>query len=259
MRPNALLTSFCLVLQGAPETWEGSTVIAARRLLPLGAALMLGACVDGQPSGPAVIVVPGSGKDFAAFQQDDAICRSHAAANTGYGDLTLTHTQGSNAAPSGTTGEAGTAWAAGTTSGVGTAAGAPAGSGTPTANASGASTPEPPDETVPNQLGYLQCMAARGDTVRPEPTGYAETANWYGYGYPFDYAYPYGYGYPYGFYDVGFIGVFGGGFHRGFFHDGGFHRGFFHGGGFHRGGFHGGGFHGGGFHGGGSHGGGGHR
>jgi hypothetical protein len=230
-------------------------VIAARRLLPLGAALMLGACAEGRPSGPAVIVVPGSGKDFAAFQQDDAICRRHAAANTGYGNPTLPHAEGLNAVPSGITGEAGSAWAAGTTSGAGTAAGAPAGSGTSGANASGAFAPEPPVATVPDQLGYLQCMAARGDTVHSEPTGYAKTANWDGYTYPYDYAYPYpyGYGYPYGFYDVGFIGVFGGGFHdsgfhRRFFHDGGFHRGFVHGGGFHRGGFHGDGSHGGGGH-----------
>jgi hypothetical protein len=234
MRANALLTTFCLVLQSARA---GSTVIAAPRLLPLCAALMLGACAEGRPSGPAVIVVPGSGKDFAAFQQDDTICRRHAAANTGYGDLTLPRIQGSNGAPSGAIEEAGTA------------AGAPAGSGTAAAKASGASTPEPPDATVPNQLGYLQCMAARGDTVHPEPTGYAETAYWYGYAYP----YPYGYGYPYGFYDIGFIAVFGGGihdrgFHRTFFHDGGFNRGVFHGGGFHRGGFHGGGSHGGGGH-----------
>jgi hypothetical protein len=228
-------------------------LIAAQRLLSVGAALMLGACAAGQPPGPAVIVVPGSGKDFAALQQDDTICRRHVAANAGYGDLALPHTQGSNAV--GATGKGGTARATGATGGVGTAAGAPAGSGTTAANASGASAPEPPDETIPNQSGYLQCMAARGDTVRTEPAGYAEAANWYGYAYPYD-GYPYGY--PYGFNDVGFIGVFGDGFHdrgfhRRFFHDGGFHRGFFHGGGFHRGGFHGGGFHGGGSHGGGGH------
>jgi hypothetical protein len=235
-------------------------MIAARKLLPVGAVLMLGACATGRPPGPAVIVMPGSGKDFAALQQDDAICRRHVTANTGYGDLALPHTQGSNALPAGvSTGAtgAGTATATGTTGGVGTAAVVPAGSGTTAANASGASTPEPPDETIPNQSGYLQCMAARGDAVRPEPTGYAETVDWYGYAYPYG-AYPYGYGYPYGFYDVGFIGVFGGGFHdrgfhRTFFHDGGFHRGFFHGGGFHSGGFHGGGSHGGGSHGGGGH------
>ena len=230
----------------------------ARRLLPLGAALMFGACASVPPPGPAAVVVPGLGKDFAAFQQDDTICRRHAAANTGYGDLAPPHTQGSNAATGGTTGEAGTARAAGTTSGVGTPAGAPAGSGAIAANVSSASAPEPPDETVPNQVEYLQCMAARGNTVSAEPTGYAEAANWYGYDYPYDYSYPYPYSYPYGFYGGGFIGVFGGGFHdrdfhRRFFHDGGLHRGFAHAGGFHHGGFHGGGFHGGGSHGGGGH------
>jgi hypothetical protein len=234
-------------------------VSTAQRLLPLGAALMLSACASGPQPGPAAIVVPGSGKDFAAFQEDDTICRHHAAANTGYGDLALPHTQGSSAAISGTPGEAGTARAAGTTSGVGVTAGGPAASGSTATNASGASAPEPPDETVPNQLGYLQCMAARGDTVRPEPAGYAEAANWYGDAYP----YPYGYGYPDGFYGdgfygAGFIAVSGGGFHdrdfhRRFFHDGGFHRGFIHAGGFHHGEGHGGGFHGGGSHGGGGH------
>lgn len=231
---------------------------AARWMLPLGAALMLGACVSGAVPGPAAIVMPGPGKDFAAIQQDDTICRRHAAANTGYGDLALPRTQGSNAAISGMTGKAGTARTAGTTNGVGTpagagttggvgsAAGVPAGSGAIAANVSGASAPEPPDETVPNQLEYLQCMAARGDTVSAEPAGYAEAPNWYWYGYP------------YGFYDGGVIVVFGGGFHgrnfhRRFFHDGGFHRGFAHAGGFHHGGFHGGGFHGGGSHRGGGH------
>jgi hypothetical protein len=233
---------------------------AARRLLPLGVALMLGACASEPPPSPAAIVVPGSGKDFAAFQEDDTICRHHAMANTGYGDRALPHRPGSNAAISGTPGEAGTARVAGTTSGVGVAAGGPAASGSAATNASGASAPEPPDETVPNQLGYLQCMAARGDTVRPEPAGYAEAANWYGNAYPYDYwyPYPYDYGFPYGFYGAGFIGVFGGGFHdrdfhRSFFHDGGLHRGFVHAGGFHHGEGHGGGFNGGGAHAGGGH------
>jgi hypothetical protein len=231
-------------------------VIAARRLLPVGAALMLGTCASGPPPSPAVIVVPRSGKDLAAFQLDDTVCRHHAAANTGYSDRALLRRQGSTNAASGTTGEAGTARAtAGTTSGVGTAARAPPDSGTTAVNASDASTAEPPDETVPNQLRYLQCMAARGDTVLPEPSGSAEGANWYGYDYSYDYPYPYpyGYDYPFGFYDGGFIGIFGGGvrdrdFHRRFFHGRNFHQGFLRGGGLHRGGFHGGGFHRGGGH-----------
>ena len=220
-------------------------MIAARRMLPLGAALMLGACVSEPPPGPTAIVVPGSGKDFAAFQQDDAVCRRHAASHTGYGDLRPPHAEGSHAVINSPTEEAGAA------GGVGT----PTDSGATSAHAPGTSAPEPPDETVPNQLGYLQCMAARGDTVRPEPAGYVEAANWYGTAYPYDYCYPYPYGcgYPYDLYGVGFIGVFGSSFHerdfrRRFFHEGGLHRGFVHGGGFHGGGFHGSGSHGGGGH-----------
>ena len=47
----------------------------------------------------------------------------------------------------------------------------------------------------------MQCMAARGDAVRPAPQPYAAAYPDYGcpyaYGYPYDY---YGYGYaPYGY------------------------------------------------------------
>jgi hypothetical protein len=84
----------------------------------------------------------------------------------------------------------------------------------------------------------MQCMAARGDTVRSVPAGYGY--DYYGYGYGAPYPYPtYAYldDYPYFYpgYDVFFGGV--GGFHRGFFHRGGFRGGFhggFHGGGGHR-------------------------
>jgi hypothetical protein len=58
-----------------------------RRLLPLGVTLMLGACASEPPPSPAAVIVPGPGKDIKAFQQDDVICRSHAATGAGYGDL----------------------------------------------------------------------------------------------------------------------------------------------------------------------------
>jgi hypothetical protein len=120
------------------------------------------------------------------------------------------------------------------------------------ANNPAASSTEPPEVSGSNAVGYLQCMAARGDIVQSQPL-YADAGDWYGYPYP-----PYFYDYPYGLYGTGFIGVFGGGG----FHHGHFHRAFSDHGGFHmaglHGGFHGGGFHGGG-HGEGGHGGGGHR
>jgi hypothetical protein len=243
---------------------EELIVATVRRLLPFGVALMLGACASEPTPNPDAIIVPGPGKDVAAFQQDDVICRSHASAGTGYGDLSQ---RPAVSAPA--PGSAGTAPAPGTLAptaapatlplagtGLPQPAGATAsalpGAGVAMANNPAASRTEPPEVTGSNAVGYLQCMAARGDMVQSQ-LPYANAGDWYDYPYP-----PYFYDYPYGFYGAGFIGVFGvGGFH----HDH-FHRAFFNHGGFHmaglHGGFHGGGFHGGG-HGGGGHGGGGHR
>jgi hypothetical protein len=181
-------------------------MMSVRTLAALGVSLALGACADGPPPGPAAIVLPGQGKTEAAFQQDETICRQHAISHTGYGDLSQ-----------------------------------PPRASAPVPATGPAASPGQPSQDV----SFMQCMAARGDTVQMQSSGGYP----YGYDapYPYSYAYGYGYGYPYLYpdYDVVFGGV--GFFHHGFFR-----------GGFHHGGFHGAGFHGGGFHGGG-HGGGGHR
>jgi hypothetical protein len=87
-----------------------------------------------------------------------------------------------------------------------------------------------------DEAGYLQCMASRGDTVQPQSARYTPA---YPHGDSNAYGYPYGYPYdsPHGFYDPGFVGVFGfgDGFHHGFDdrrfdHRGFAHRGFGHGG-----------------------------
>lgn len=39
--------------------------------------LVLGSCST-LPSGPSVLVLPGTGKDFARFQEDDRLCRQYA-------------------------------------------------------------------------------------------------------------------------------------------------------------------------------------
>jgi hypothetical protein len=236
---------------------EELVVATARRLLPFGVALMLGACASEPTPNPTAIIVPGPGKDGAAFQQDDVICRSHAATGTGYGDLSQRPTVGAPAP-----GSSGTTPTPGPLAPMGAPAAVPLGgiaavpalpsTGVAMANNPAASSPEPPEVTGSNAVGYLQCMAARGDRVQFQPP-YANAGDWYDYPYS-----PYAYDYPYGVYGAGFIGVFGvGGFHHGQFHRAFFNRGGFHMAGLH-GGFHGGGFHGGG-HGGGSHGGGGHR
>ncbi len=41
-------------------------------------ALALGACTIAPPSGPSIIAMPGQGKSFSQFQQDDNYCRNYA-------------------------------------------------------------------------------------------------------------------------------------------------------------------------------------
>ncbi|MDR3530557.1 MAG: hypothetical protein P4L90_08415 [Rhodopila sp.] len=209
---------------------------SARILAPLGVFLTLGACAVAPPPGFPAMVVPGSGKDLAAFQEDDAICRQHAINGTGYNGPAPAAAQSTVQEPAGAV-----------------ASGAEGGG----AAGSAASTSAPPTSAgaePQNEVGYLQCMAARGDAVWLAPPDYgAPYPGYYSGGYP--YAYPYGYAYPYPDYYGGFYGAWGWG---GGWHGGGWHGGGWHGGGWHGGGWHGAGWHGGGGHGGGGHGGGGH-
>jgi hypothetical protein len=201
---------------------EGSSVICARILLPIGAVMALAACEAAAPPPASGIVVPGPGKDQAAFQQDDQVCREHAVAQTGYGAAGQTPNGGATS---------------------GNVAPPPGGSGAPLSPPSG---PRPSSESenladqpltvTPNPIGYMQCMAARGDTVQsapwPGPPGYA--AAYAGSPHPYGYPYPYGFVYPYP-YD-GLDGVWGWG--GGVWIGGRWHGGAWHGGGWHgRGGF----------------------
>src|SRR5215470_16216108 len=52
---------------------------APRLMLPISALLLLTGC----PTGPSVMVLPGSGKNFEEFQADDGVCRQWALAQTG--------------------------------------------------------------------------------------------------------------------------------------------------------------------------------
>jgi hypothetical protein len=218
-------------------------MLLVRQVVPLG-ALALAGCVTPPPTSPAFVVVPGSTKTMAEFQQDDSICRQHASALTGYDTPAQNATGG--AVPNGASG---------------TSAAQPPGKTTSSAAATEPSKgASPPITGQPNEVAYDQCMAARGNLVQPAPQPY--DATYAGYGY-------YDFGFPYADYYDGFYGGWGWGvggvfvydrYHHGpFFHDR------FHGGGYgrfaHAGWSHGGWGHGGFGHGGGGHsgGGGGHR
>ncbi len=187
--------------RSTPDPRGGSQLSAGRLFLPLGIAFALGACAVVSPPVAAVTVVPGKDKDAAAFQQDDLICRRHALAHTGYGGPMQ--------------------------------AGRRIGSTAPVVEAPVAAAAVPGDE-----VGYMQCMAARGDTVLADRFVYPPLNEAYGGEPSFPYEYPDSYGYPAGLYDGGFYGAFGwGGWHRYGWHSRGHQGGWGHVGGWSHAGF----------------------
>src|SRR5260370_34285943 len=88
-------------------------------IVPFLAALLVAACAT-VPTGPSVMVLPGTGKNFEQFQADDAVCRQWAAQETG--------TTAQRAATESTVSGAaiGTAVGAAAGAAIGAAAGSPA-------------------------------------------------------------------------------------------------------------------------------------
>src|SRR5262249_56592227 len=70
-------------LHGPLDQGAGEVTVKKRALLlVLPLAVLLGACVT-VPSGPSVMVLPGTGKPFEQFQADDATCRQFALQSAG--------------------------------------------------------------------------------------------------------------------------------------------------------------------------------
>ncbi len=216
------------------------------RLNPtLGAVLLAGglagcvappspAFVAAPQAAPAQLVaVPGPGKTPAAFQQDDAACRTAIAALPPAAQAQPTAEQ-----------------LAAARSNVVQATEAGAGP-IDTSNA------PPPAEALPPGVAYLRCMTSRQNQVQqvtPAVQLYAYYPTYpiypgIGFGYPFFYddvfAFRFGYGFGFGGYGrYGYGGYYRGGYGGYSGYRGGYGGGY--GGGFHGGGFGGGGFHGGG-------------
>ena len=128
-----------------------------------GLALLAG-CATPPPSGPSVMVLPGSGKSFDQFRYDDYECRQYA--STQVGGTTAADAQTNSAVKSAAVGTAVGAAAggliggnsgAGVGAGVGLAAGALA--GTDASARSGYSLQQRYD------IGYQQCMYAKGHQI----------------------------------------------------------------------------------------------
>ncbi len=208
-------------------------MLRLKEIAALAGALALGACAVAPPPGPSVMALPGQGKTFADFQQDDASCRQYAFVQTGG----TTPAQAANDSLA-SSAVAGTVLGAAAGAAIGAAVGNPAagaaigaGSGLFLGGANGAGAAGYSAATIQQayDMSYVQCMYAKGESVPTAANVPAPAAAAYPYPYPPAYAYPYGYpygssayypgypGYPgfYGYGPVGFVGFgFGGHFHR---------------------------------------------
>jgi hypothetical protein len=141
--------------------------ISGRAGLAGAAALFLGACAS-IPTGPSVMVLPGTGKNFDQFQMDDALCRQWAAQQTG------TTTERVSTGSTVTGAAIGTALGAAAGAAIGAAAGSPgtgaavgAGTGLLGGTAVGASRGYSAQTSVQRRydVAYMQCMYARGNQI----------------------------------------------------------------------------------------------
>jgi hypothetical protein len=147
------------------------------------AALALAACAT-TPSGPNVMALPGSGKSFDQFRYDDFECRQFAQAGVGGGT------------PNGIAADAGVksavvgaaiGAAAGALAGGNSAAGPGAAAGLVVGALAGSGAANASSHTLQNRydIGYQQCMYAKGNKIpmaeqqAPRPRHYRNP----GYGY----------------------------------------------------------------------------
>lgn len=135
--------------------------------LVLVAALATAACVS-VPTGPNVVVLPGSGKPLEHFQADDASCRQWAAQQTGTTTKDAAAESGVTSALIGTAVGAALGAAVGAAAGnAGIGAAVGAGAGLLGGTAAGVGTAEAAHRTVQQRYdaSYMQCMYAKGNQI----------------------------------------------------------------------------------------------
>ena len=127
------------------------------------AASLLGACTTLPPSGPSVMVLPGTGKSFDQFRYDDNDCRGFAAQQTGITPENAAVDSGVRSAAVGTL--IGAAAGAAINGGRGAAVGAGSGLLLGSAAGSGTASGSAYDAQRRYDVGYTQCMYAKGHRV----------------------------------------------------------------------------------------------
>lgn len=139
-------------------------------VLSLGASLLLAACVSA-PTGPSVMVLPGSTRSFDDFRNDEASCRQYAMEqNGGVSAQQSAHNSAVASAAVGTV--IGAAAGAAIDGSHGAAVGA--GSGLLVGSAIGSNTAYQSAHLTQRQYdaAYIQCMYSKGHRV-PVPPGMA--------------------------------------------------------------------------------------
>ena len=133
------------------------------KIASLGALLLLGGCVS-MPSGPGVMVLPGSGKNFDQFRADDMECRQFA--NSQVNGSTPDSAAENSAIKSAALGTAIGA-AAGAIIGGKSGAATGAGTGLIIGGVSGAGAGGSSQRTLQQRydIGYTQCMYAKGHKI----------------------------------------------------------------------------------------------
>lgn len=138
--------------------------------------LALSACAVAPPSGPRVMALPGANKDFATFQQEDAMCRDYAGRTSGGGAGAQAATNNAvGTAVAGTAIGAGLGMALGSLSGqmgAGAAVGGAMGALVGGSSAANSAAYSAGDLQQRYDTSYTQCMYARGNTVQNPPGGY---------------------------------------------------------------------------------------
>jgi len=131
--------------------------------IALSVAVLLAGCAS-TPSGPGVLVLPGSGKSFDQFRFDEHECRQYAHAQVGGGSADQAATDaGVKSAVVGTAIGTVAGAALGGRSGVGVGAGV----GLAAGSLAGAGAAEASGRTLQQRydFGYQQCMYAKGHKI----------------------------------------------------------------------------------------------
>ncbi|RXZ38963.1 glycine zipper family protein [Oxalobacteraceae bacterium CAVE-383] len=181
------------------------------KLLPVAAVLLVAGCTTMPPTGPQVMVMPGAGKSYEQFRQDEALCQQYASQAIGNAVRTSNDSVVNSAAVGTVVGAAAGALigaASGGNAGSGAAIGA--GGGLLMGSAAGSNNAAVGGYNAQRRYDnvYVQCMYTKGNQVPvrgdiqrsryssqmpPPPAGYVAPPGALppsGYGAPPDYAPP---------------------------------------------------------------------